>query len=160
MFQAVTNIISGMPPVAPPKDVEPFTMANAEAAYAGRVYKFSGGVLTLASGTDKNAAVILVESADAATPGAKVRGFWITPGTVFKTKITNKNGTALTTLHSSFKVGATVNINDTGDGVDGESNSAAVNGPLTVLRMDAAKEEVWVVFNTCAVALDCDTTGG
>jgi hypothetical protein len=159
-FKAVKSLIGGAVEVAPPGNLETFQMTDGEAAYKGRVYEIvkTTGKLTL---TDDNstgfAAVIVMEDADAATPGAYVRASWIMPGVVYKCPITDKDGTALTTLDDAVFMGATVTINDTGTGIDGETDNVAVNGPLTVLKIDETNELAWVVFNTCLICLDVVT---
>ncbi len=161
MFKLVQNLYGGNVEVAAPKDLELFQMTNSEAAYAGRVYEFvaATGRLTLTNdNSTKFAAVICMESATAVNPGAKVRAFWILPGMVFKCPITDKDGTALTTLDDAVFAGATVTINDTGTGVDGETDNVAVNGPLTVLKVDTTNKLAWVSFNTCLLVRDVDTT--
>jgi len=157
MFKAIGSLLAGAVEVAPPKDLAKFQMTNAEAAYKGRVYEITKatGRLTLTNDNSTGwAAVICLENADAATPGAFVRAAWIVPGLIYECPITDKDGTALTALDDAVYPGATVTINDTGTGVDGETDNVAVNGPLTVLKVDEDNEIAWVVFNTCLISLD------
>ncbi len=159
-FKIEYNLAGGNIEVAAPKDLQLFQMTASEAGVMGSVYKFGSGLLTLADdGNEKAAAVVAMENVGAADPGNYIRGYWILPGMVFKAPITDKDGSALTALQAGVVQGATVTINDTGDGVDGETDNAAVNGPLTVIKVDEDNELIWVAFNTCALKLDTDTQG-
>ena len=163
-FQRVRSLIAGAMDVAPPADNLTFPMTSNTAAVAGTVYKFTQatGRIVLAAAASKDAAVICLESKAAVAdvggaPQVHVRCAWITPGTVYKAPITDKDGTALTTLDDGVYLGATLNINDTGTGVDGETDLTAVNGPLTVVGLTEDKDFAYVVFNTCLLAMDVDT---
>lgn len=162
MFQQVGSLF-GVPDVAPPKDLGSFPMTASEAAVEGAVYVFTAGRLTLGAGAITDAAVIALESADGKAdvggePQVFVRAQIILPGSIYKVPITAKNGTPLPgAMHASIVVGAKVKINDTGLGVDGASNAATYQGPLTILRIDRTANVAWVVFNTCAVCIDRDT---
>ncbi len=154
-FQIVQNLAGGNIEVAAPKDLQMFQMTNAQAGYAGRAYRLASGRLTLASGnSQKDVALIAMESADSETPGEFVRCFWILPGMVFKVPCTAKNGSA-GNKHSNFVQGAACTINDTGTGADWAT--ATAGGPLTILKVDATNKVAWVAFNSCLLALDTDT---
>ena len=164
MFQKVMSLIAGAVDVAPPKDVMSFPMKAAESAIQGAVYKIASGRLTLATGSDTNTAVVCLENAagQADTTGGDptvwVRGSFVAPGAVYRVPMLKKNGTAITKseVHTTFVIGARVNIDDTGLGVDAATGAAA-QGPLTVLRVDMQNFQCWVVFNTCLLALNIDT---
>ncbi len=157
-FMAVMNFISGKPPVAPPMDTYKVPMTSALAVTEGKVYKISrigsGNYrAALATAQDGDAAFIAINSADGvadsnSTPQVFARPAWILPGTVYKAPLTDKDGSDITTLHADVRVGARLGINDTGDGVDGETDYNAKDGPLSVVKVDRDNEEVWVVFNT------------
>ncbi len=154
-FKKVMSLIGGAIEVAPPKDNASFLMTNAEAAVAGRVYKFSrigeGNYrLTAAITANKDAALIGVDSMDAGTD-VKTRAAWITPDAVYKAPLTNKaNNTQRkgSDVHADVRVGATLNINDLGDGVDGQTDLNAAHNALSVVKVDRTNGFVWVVFNT------------
>ena len=165
-FKAVRNLISGKPPVAAPADNFTLPLTASEDAVSGRAYRINrvgaGNFrLTVAQDTDKDAAVICLTDADGVadsgtTPQVYARVAWITPGTVYKVPITDKDGTAVVTLHTDVRIGATCNINDTGDGLDGETNTSAVDGPLSIVNLDRDEEVAWVVFNSCYFNTDRD----
>ena len=155
----VKNLMGGNTPVAPPKDVLSYPMTENEDAVEGAAYYFSSGRLTVAS-TQKNIAVIALESADGggdsgSDPTVFTRAQWITPGMVFKAPITNKAGTGdQASYEGNFIVGATVNLNDKGEGLDAETDLSSVAGPCTILKIDSDNDVAWFVFNSCAVASD------
>ena len=164
-FEAVMNLISGKPPVAPPGDNFSLPLTASEDAVAGSVYRLnrvgSGNFrLTLATAAVKTAAVVCMEDADGvaddnSTPQVNVRVAWITPGTVFKVPITNKAGTGdPTTLHADVRIGGTCNINDKGDGLDGQTDTSAVDGPLSIVKLDRDEHLAWVVFNAGYLSQD------
>lgn len=166
MFQKVMSLIAGAVDIAPPKDTFSFPMTALENAVQGATYKFNGGRLTLASADDPNVAVICLENAAGAADDADgratvwVRGSVVLPGAVYLAPITAQDGTALATagdIAASFVIGAQVNINATGLGVDGETG--ATDGPLTVLRVDATNLVCWVLFNVCAAAMGAPAAG-
>jgi hypothetical protein len=156
MFEQVGSLIGGAVAIAPPKDNYPFQMKANEAGVAGQACKFDAGKLTKTGNADKNAAVICMEAETATSAGPLVRGYWITPGMVFKAPCTNKAGAA-GTKHATTLLGATVTVNDLGTGVDWATDNSAVAGPLTIVKLDTAKAIAWVVFNTSAVSLDINT---
>lgn len=165
MFQKVMSLIAGAVDVAPPKDVMSFPMKAAESAIQGAVYKIASGRLTLATGSDSDTAVVCLENATGQAdttdgdPTVWVRGSFVAPGAVYRVPMLKKNGTAITKaseVHATFVIGARVNIDDTGLGVDAATGAAA-QGPLTVLRVDMTNFQCWVVFNTCLLALNIDT---
>ncbi len=165
-FESVRNLISGKPPVAPPLSNYKLPLTESEDAVSGAAYRLNrvgaGNFrLTLAQDTDKDAAAICLNDVDgAADDGSDAQVFarvaWITPGMVYKVPITDKDGTALTTLHTDVQIGATCNINDTGDGLDGETDTSSVDGPLSVIDIDEDEEVAWVVFNSCYLNTDRD----
>jgi len=165
MFQKVMSLIAGAVDVAPPKDVMSFPMASQEGAIQGAVYRIANGRLTLATESDPDVAVVCLENATgrADATGGKptvwVRGSFVAPGAVYRVPMTKKAGTAITEaseVHTTFVIGARVNINDNGLGVDAATGATA-QGPLTVLRVDMQNFQCWVVFNTCLLALNTDT---
>lgn len=130
--------------VAPPKDNAHFHMTNATAGVAGTVYKSTAGKLILAATTDTTAMVIAIESVAAATPGAAIRGFYILPGMVFKTKPTGAQ-------HANFLTGiTTAPLDAAGATLNWASDPTA--GACTVIDIDA-NGWVYFVFNKCALAL-------
>ena len=165
MFQKVMSLIAGAVDVAPPKDVMSFPMASQEGASQGAVYRIANGRLTLATESDPDVAVVCLENATGRAdttdgdPTVWVRGSFVVPGAVYRVPMTKKNGTAITEaseVHATFVIGARVNINDTGLGVDAATGATA-QGPLTVLRVDMQNFQCWVVFNTCLLALNIDS---
>ena len=157
MFQKVMSLIAGAVDVAPPKDVMSFPMASQEGATQGAVYRIAGGRLTLATGSDPDIAVVCLENATGRAdttdgdPTVWVRGSFVAPGAVYRVPMTKKNGSAITKaseVNTTFVIGARVNINDNGLGVDAATGATA-QGPLTVLRVDMQNFQCWVVFNTC-----------
>lgn len=165
MFQKVTSLIAGAVDVAPPKDVFSFPMASQEGATQGAVYRIANGRLTLATGNDPDVAVVCLENATGqadttgGNPTVRVRGSFVAPGAIYRAPMTKKDGSAITKaseVHATFVIGARVNINDTGLGVDAATGATA-QGPLTVLRVDMKNFQCWVVFNTCLLALNIDT---
>ncbi len=134
-FNFVRNMISGQPPVAPPKDNESYKLASGQTVVAGTALKFSGGEVTAASGTDKDAAVIALEGG---TNKAYIRCQWIMPGNVYKT----------TAAADTPTVGQTYKIATGGVGLD----SADARGALTLIKKSGTT--MWVVFNSCAAVLD------
>ncbi len=158
-FQHVRSLIAGAVEVAPPKDVTEYTLATAVTAEPGQAFYFDDGELKLAAAGRMIAAVIALNEATAA---GKVRGGWITPGQIYRCPITNKAGTAVrptADIHATLTVGVGVTINDTGDGVDGETEIAnAVGKPLTIVQIDKPNSVAYVVFSSCALAYD--TTQG
>lgn len=165
MFQKVMSLIAGAVDVAPPKDVMSFPMASQEGASQGAVYRIANGRLTLATESDPDVAVVCLENATGRAdttggdPTVWVRGSFVAPGAVYRVPMLKKNGTAITKaseVHATFVIGARVNIDDTGLGVDAATGATA-QGPLTVLRVDMTNFQCWVVFNTCLLALNIDT---
>ncbi len=165
MFQKVMSLIAGAVDVAPPKDVFSFPMTAEENATQGAVYKIASGRLTLATESDANTAVVCLENATGQAdttdgdPTVWVRGSFVAPGAVYRVPMLKKNGSAITKaneVHATFVIGARVNIDDTGLGVDAATGAVA-QGPLTVLRVDMTNFQCWVVFNTCLLALNIDT---
>lgn len=165
MFQKVMSLIAGAVDVAPPKDVMSFPMTAQEGATQGAVYKIASGRLTLATGSDPDVAVVCLENAtgraDTADgdPTVWVRGSFVAPGAVYRVPMLKQNGTAITMaseVNTTFVIGARVNIDNTGLGVDAATGATA-QGPLTVLRVDMQNFQCWVVFNTCMLALNTDT---
>lgn len=165
MFQKVMSLIAGAVDVAPPKDVMSFPMASQEGASQGAVYRIANGRLTLATESDPDVAVVCLENATGradttgGNPAVWVRGSFVAPGAVYRVPMLKKNGTAITKaseVHATFVIGARVNIDDTGLGVDAATGATA-QGPLTVLRVDMTNFQCWVVFNTCLLALNIDT---
>ena len=165
MFQKVMSLIAGAVDVAPPKDVMSFPMASQEGAIQGAVYRIANGRLTMATESDPDVAVVCLENATGRAdttdgdPTVWVRGSFVVPGAVYRVPMTKKNGTAITEaseVHATFVIGARVNINDNGLGVDAATGATA-QGPLTVLRVDMQNFQCWVVFNTCLLALNLDS---
>lgn len=150
-FQHVKSLIAGAVEIAAPKDNTSYTLASGVDSEVGEVFYFNAGELTLAVNGQMKAAVVAIEASAAA---GSIRAGWITPGMVYRAPITDKDGTALTTLHATFKVGGTAQINDTGNGVDGETANDGVGEPLTIVKVDTVNETVDVVFNSCAMAFD------
>lgn len=158
-LQFVKNLMGGNTPVAPPKDNLSYPLTENEDAVEGAAYYFDSGRLTLGT-TQKNIAVIALESEDGASddngdPAVTTRAQWITPGMVFKAPITNKAGTGdQASYQAGFVIGATVNLNDKGTGLDAETDLTSVDGPCTLLKIDTDNDVAWFVFNSCAVASD------
>jgi len=148
-FQIVANLMGGSIEVAPPKDLGKFKMKSGEAGTIGEVCKFhTDGTLTKAAAAGRDAAVILMENVVA---GAPVRAYWITPGMVFKAPAT---GTP-----SAAYLGANIKLDTNATGADVATSPAAAS-PLTVIGIDDDEDNptVLVAFNSCALALDIDTT--
>lgn len=165
MFQKVMSLIAGAVDVAPPKDVMSFPMEAGESAVQGAVYKIASGRLTLATESDPDVAVVCLENAagqDDATggnPTVWVRGSFVAPGAVYRVPMLKEDGSAITEaseVDPTFVIGARVNIDNTGLGVNAATGVTA-QGPLTVLRVDMQNFQCWVVFNTCLLALNIDT---
>lgn len=135
MFQLVSNYISGAVGVAPPKDNFPFLMANNEAAVAGCPYQFAAGRLTIC-GDDDVPHVMVVENAAAGVDVA-VRGYWITPGMVFKVPYV---GVAAPT----FLPGLATAETDGGGNLDA---AAVVDGCWSILRLNTADAIAYVTAN-------------
>ena len=165
MFQKVMSLIAGAVDVAPPKDVMSFPMTAQEGATQGAVYRIANGRLTLATGSDFDTAVVCLENATGQAdttdgdPTVWVRGSFVAPGAVYRVPMLKEDGSAITKaseVNTTFVIGARVNINDNGLGVDAATGATA-QGPLTVLRVDMQNFQCWVVFNTCMLALNTDT---
>jgi len=154
-FQHVRSLIAGAVEVAPPKDVTEYTLAAGVTATPGQAFYFDDGELKLAAAGRMTTAVIALNEAAAA---GKVRGGWITPGQIYRCPITDKDGGAVRAtadIHADLKVGTGVTINDTGDGVDGETAIAnQINKPLTLIQVDRTNSVAYVVFSSCALAYD------
>lgn len=160
MFQQVASLIAGAVEIAPPKDWTPFQLVDAEAGVAGAVYKWAAaGRITVCTGAaDEIPAVIVMEDADAATPGAKVRGFYIVPGAVFKVRPATADGTTGVgdsgDKHASFIVGGHLApITANGKYVDWATDPATpTTGPLAVLKIiedDSGDSWLYVAFRRC-----------
>jgi len=133
-FNAVSNLISGKPPVAPPKDNYPFEVDETTMS-AGQVAYLSNGLLKHGTDDRDTCAVIVLEDGE---DGDDVQCEWILPGTVYKTTV--NEGTA-----SSIVLGDSYEISSDYLGVN-----QGASGPLTVIRQDPNNDDiVWVVFNSC-----------
>lgn len=135
MFQLVSNYISGAVGVAPPKDNFPFLMTDAEAAVAGSPYKFAAGRLTICAAGDAPH-VIVVENA-AAGVNVPVRGYWVTPGMVFKVPYV---GVAA----AGFVAGLRAAQTDGGGNMDA---TKVANGNWSILRLNTADAIAYVTAN-------------
>ena len=165
MFHKAMSLIAGAVDVAPPKGVMSFPMTAQEDAIQGAVYKIASGRLTLATGSDSDTAVVCLENATGRAdttdgdPTVWVRGSFVAPGAVYRVPMLKHDGSAITKaseVQTTFVIGARVNIDNTGLGVDAATGVTA-QGPLTVLRVDMQNFQCWVVFNTCLLALNIDT---
>lgn len=137
-FSAVSNYISGKPPLAPPKDNYPFEVDETSMSAGQVAYLDSSGVLKHATDDRDDCAVIVLEDGD---DGDEVRCEWILPGTVYKTTV--NEGTA-----ASVVLGGNYEISSDYLGVN-ETNP----GPLTVVMQDPDDDDiVWVTFNSCLLA--------
>lgn len=149
-FQAVKNFYGGSVEVAPPKDNFKFTAQAAIKQGAAIKYRTDGKV-NKAVNVDGNVMAIALESAAADTD--TIRGAFVVPGIVYKAPWGKKAGTydlAKTSIHASITIGMmTLEMNDNGDGVDFESDHAAIKGPLTLLSYDDT--HAYVVFNNSAL---------
>lgn len=153
-FTFVRNMISGMGPVAPPKDNVSFE-CETESKTVGMACKFdTAGKLVKATEGDLNAAVIALEAGD---DGDNIRVAWIMPGNVYKVPLRDADGTVLLEAtpdkHANVAVGAQLKITTDGKAADGATAPAA-GQPLTVVKMDwdatsdatRAEAMVWVMF--------------
>lgn len=131
-FYLFEDYIRGAVAVAPPKDNYPFQMTDGEAAVAGTVYKYSAGKLTACGATDAPH-VVVIENAPATTPGAKVRGYYVTPGMVFRAPLVGTN--ILTVGIRGAKA------TSAGDGIDA---TVATGGKWSVLRISESDGVVYV----------------
>lgn len=144
MFQAVKHMISGAVEVAPPKDVKAFNLAANVDAEAGGIYYFDGGELkrcvSQGSGTSNRhgeiPAVVIIEDEDGRAGGITARGYYITPGMVFKAKPAKADSTAVgdpRERDNNFKEGVmNARFSDNGKYVDWETDPAGFC-PMTVL---------------------------
>ena len=154
-FTYVRNMISGMGPIAPPKDNVTFTERNAGTLAKGQPLKFhTDGKVTGAAAQDLNASLIALEAFAQAGTG---RCAYILPGNVYKVPLRQADGTVLTSgtdKSGTVVEGARVRISTNGLAADGENIHHADN-PLTIIKMewdntsDTTRKEatVWVVFN-------------
>lgn len=108
MIEAISNLISGTPPIAPPANLEKWTNASGGTLEAGVVVKLdgTGGDVDEASTDCSDAFGVTLEEAD---DGDEIRIQYITSGTVFRGPIDV----------DSAEVGHTVDLNSDRDGFDG-----------------------------------------
>lgn len=157
MFKQVQGYIAGQVAVAPPKDVKVFKLADAEAGVAGRVYYYNAGRITKCTAATGTPAVILIESVDADAGGATARGYYITPGMVFKVRPSTANEGSVgdsDDKHANFLEGiAVARFSANGDYVDWATDPAS--GVISVLKLaldDSGDSWLWVAFNKCFLA--------
>jgi len=131
MFRLVEDYIRGAVAVAPPKDNYPFPLTDAVAGIAGTFYYFYEGKLKICANTNPPQ-VVIVEDVPAGT-GVTARGYWVTPGMVYKASIIGNINAAFVPGLKAAKIavdggtGATV-------GMDG---TAYADGKWTILRITA-----------------------
>ncbi len=150
-FSPVMNLISGAPPIAPPKDNVSFTIDdNARLTndnlVAGQVCKLHiDGKIHNAIANTLNAFCIALENGVA---GDKIRVAYITPGTVYKAPVTGTRGNCHPGVDG-------VRLDAEGLKVDW---SQVAGGPLTIVRLEPDADDpttegyAWVVFSSCALA--------
>ncbi len=136
MFKPVMNLISGSPPIAPPKDHVSFEVEGGEAVEEGSVVEIDANEeINTAAATTNTAALIALEDGD---EGEFIRCYWITPGTVFKVPFTTHGNAVLYRGQDTAQLMA--------DGLAVSDEDAG--GHLTVIRVDRTNEFAWVVFNS------------
>ncbi len=150
-FTHIRSMIAGAVEIAPPKDNMSYKIAGGETVSAGDVCYFDGGELKVAANGRMTCAVIALEDG-AATE--YIRCAWIAPGAVYRAPITDKDGSSLTSLDSTFKIGNTCQLNDDGDGLDGETTNDFEDEPLTIIQVDTENKMATVVFNSNMMSFD------
>jgi len=131
-FQVVGSLLAGAVDVAPPKDVQSFTLETADTAVQpGQVMKLEDVTnyrFTPVGVSDKEALLVSIEGVEAPSGGARAtfRGRFIVPGMLFKAPILNG-------AHGDAKPGQTVRFHTNGTGVDVAAEHAT-DEPVVVLR--------------------------